>query len=144
MIFMRFVRLTLILGGLFNLSMGVIFSSNKLLQYFFRSSEGLEKMLFHREISLAFPTDPVHQLLIHGFGAGVVILGATLLYSAKDPQRLLPFIFLDGLGRLLYGVTMIKYIFEFSLPRTMLLFGFIELGFAFTYIWISRYLRRTS
>jgi len=91
---------------------------------------------------LAFPNDPVHQLLIHGFGAGALILGATLLYSAREPRRFVPFIFLDGLGRLLYGSTMICYVLKYSLLWTILIFGIVELCFALVYLGSSWYLTR--
>jgi hypothetical protein len=141
---MRLLRLSLFVGGLFNLSMGTIFLSNSLLQWFFTATERLEKSFFGREIDLLFPLDPLHQLLIHGFGAGVVILGATLLYSIKDPLRLLPFIFLDGLGRILFGAVMLYYILDFSLARTILLFGALEISLGAIYIWGSWSLREVK
>jgi hypothetical protein len=137
---MRLLRLSLYLGGLFNLSMGCIFLSNRLLQWFFSSAEGLEKRIFGREVLLTFPADPLHQLLIHGFGAGVVILGATLIYSARDPRRLLSFIFFDGAGRLLFALLMFYYVLTFSLPRTILIFAAVEFTFAVIYIWGSVFL----
>ena len=89
------------------------------------------------DISLSFPSDPVHRLFIHGFGAAAVILGATLLYAFRNPGPLLPFILLDGLGRLLYACVMFYYVTAFSLMRTILLFGLLELTFAVIYIWGS-------
>ncbi len=139
---MRVLRLSLYLGGLFNLSMGCVFLSNWLLQWFFKSATAWEKNIFGREVTLIFPSDPLHQLLIHGFGAGVVILGATLLYSAKNPRRLLPFIFFDGAGRLLFSLLMFYYVLTFSLPRTILVFGAVEFAFAGMYIWGSYFLSK--
>jgi len=123
--------------------MGTIFFTNSFLREFFSAATKIEKALFGRESVIAFPSDPVHQLLIHGFGAGVLILGATLFYAARNPRRFLPFIFLDAIGRLLYGVTMIYYVLEYSLLWTILLFGIIELCFAFTYLSSSWYLNRS-
>ncbi|MCI0414727.1 hypothetical protein L0222_18270 [bacterium] len=134
---MRVLRLSLYLGGLFNLTMGCIFLSNGLLEWFFLSAMALEKNIFGREVTLIFPSDPLHRLLIHGFGAGVLILGATLLYSAKDPRRLVSFIFFDGAGRLLFSVLMFYYVLTFSLPRTILIFGAVEFVLALIYIWGS-------
>ena len=141
---MHLLRLSLCLGGLFNLSMGCVFLSNRLLQWFFLSAKALEKNIFGREVQLTFPSDPLHQLLIHGFGAGVVILGATLLYSVKDPRRLLSFIFFDGAGRLLFSLVMFYYVLTFSLPKTILIFGAVEFLFALIYIWGSYFLKVTS
>gem|GEM_PF-5910143 len=124
------------------MTMGVIFFDNSLLRWFFSASEWLEKIIFNREAHLVFPIDPMHQLLIHGFGAGVIILGATLVYSYRDPGRFLPFILLDALGRILYGATMVYYVIEYSLLNTILLFGLIELSFAASYLWASWYLKR--
>ena len=140
---MRFIRLILVLGGLFNLSMGTIFFTNPFLRNFLSAATRFEKTFFGREVVLSFPKDPVHQLLIHGFGAGALILGGTLLYSARDPRRFLPFIFLDAIGRLLYGVMMICYVLEYSLLWTILIFGIIEMSFSLTYIYSSWYLNRT-
>jgi hypothetical protein len=138
------IRLSLLVGGLFNLSMGMIFLSNNLLRWFFSASQVLEKSLFGRDVELVFPPDPLHQLLIHGFGAGVVILGVTLLYSIKNIRRLLPFILFDGVGRLLFGIVMLYYVLTFSLPRTILLFGALEISLGLIYIWGSWSFRATS
>jgi hypothetical protein len=117
--------------------MGMIFLSSSLLRNFFGWAESLEKALFGAEVALIFPTDPVLRLFIHGFGAGVVILGATLLYAAKNPRPMIPFILLDGLGRLLFAGVMIYYVLTFSLMRTIFLFGMVEFAFGVIYIWGS-------
>ena len=132
---MRFLRLTLILGGLFNVMMGIIFLSTRLLKAFFSSAEQMEKVLFNSDIVLNFPADPLHLLLIHGFGAGVVILGVTLLYAVRNPRPLIPFIVIDGIGRLVFSGILFYYIWEFSLLKTLLLFGSLELALAIAYIW---------
>jgi hypothetical protein len=122
--------------------MGAIFFTNSLLRDFFSAATRFEKAFFGRVAVLSFPNDPVHQLLIHGFGAGALILGGTLLYSARDPRRFLPFIFLDAIGRLFYGATMIYYVLEYSLLWTILIFGIVELCFSLTYLGSSWYLNR--
>ena len=119
------------------MTMGFIFLSNALLRNFFLWAESLETRLFQVAIPLSFPFDPVHRLLIHGFGAAAVILGATLLYSAKNPFPLRPFILLDGLGRLLFASMMFYYVLAYSLMRTIFLFGLLEFAFAVIYIWGS-------
>jgi hypothetical protein len=124
--------------------MGMIFLSNNLLRWFFSASQVLEKSLFGGDVELVFPPDPLHQLLIHGFGAGVVILGVTLLYSIKNIRRLLPFILFDGVGRLLFGIVMLYYVLTFSLPRTILLFGALEISLGLIYIWGSWSFRAMS
>ena len=134
---MPLLKLSLYLGGLFNLSMGCIFLSNRLLEWFFLSAKSFEQNIFGKEVLLTFPSDPVHQLLIHGFGAGVVILGATLVYSAKNPGRFRSFIFFDGAGRLLFSLLMFYYVLTFSLARTILIFGMVEFLFGLIYIWGS-------
>jgi hypothetical protein len=138
------LKLMLLIGGLFNLSMGFIFLSNRLLQAFFSWAQSLEKSLFGSEVILALPVDPVHQLFIHGFGAGVVILGVTLIYAARKPQPLVPFILFDGLGRLIFGSIMFYYVMSFSLMRTILLFGVVEFSFGLIYIWGSLVLMKQS
>ena len=126
------------------MSMGFIFLSSDLLQNFFLWAESLEKRLFDIDVALMFPSDPVHRLLIHGFGAGAVILGATLLYAVRNPRPLLPFILLDGLGRLLFASVMFYYVLTFSLMRTIFLFGVLEFAFALVYIWGSWQLKIES
>lgn len=123
--------------------MGAIFFQNSLLKWFFQATGSMEMMFFGNNVNLAFPADPLHQLLIHGFGAGVMILGVTLLYSSRDPKRFLPFIFFDGLGRLIYGATMVYSVCTYGLVRMVLVFGFIELSFAATYLYASWYLTRS-
>ncbi len=66
-----------------------------------------------------------------------MILGVTLLYSAREPVRFLPFIFVDALGRLLYGATMVFYVFRYSLLYVILIFAMIELSFAILYLILS-------
>lgn len=137
---MRAIKAGLLLGGLFNIIMGTIFFSNTLLRCFFDTTASLEKLFFGANATLTFPSDPMHQLLIHGFGAGVMILGATLIYSFRNPHRFQPFILIDALGRLLYGITMVYSVLHFGLVRMILVFGLIELGFAVTYLLTSWYL----
>lgn len=134
---MKFIRWSLRAGGIFNLVMGLVLFSNDLLGAFFRLAMRLEASLFSNVFILVFPENPVHQLLIHGFGAAALILGALLIYSARDPRQYLPVIFVDGLGRLIYGNLMVIYVLRFHLMSTMLFFAGIELAFALIYIYIS-------
>jgi hypothetical protein len=134
---MKTIRRFLIGGGIFNSMMGVIFFCLPLLRMFFSLMVWAEDTVFRHSGILPFPQNPVHLLLIQGFGAGVLILGAMLIYSARDPIRYLPFIFFDGLGRLLYGSLMIFSVFRYSLLWMILVFGIIELSFALSYIAIS-------
>ena len=131
---MRAVRSALVLGGLFNAVMGSCFVSDSLLQRFLDFAKAAEHTLFSRNATVMFPTDPVHLLLIHGFGAAALILGATLIYSARNPLQYLMFIFFDGLGRLMFGVMMVVYVFRYSLMATILVFALIELTFAAVYL----------
>jgi hypothetical protein len=139
---MRAIKLSLLLGGLFNITMGAIFFSNSLLLRFFQATGTMERMIFGKQAELVFPSNPLHQLLIHGFGAGVMILGATLIFCYRDPKRFLPFILFDALGRLLYGSTMIYSVFKEGLIRMILVFGSIELAFAVAYLCATWYLTK--
>ncbi len=121
-------------GGWFNIILGFVFFNNQLLAAFFRFALWLENLFFSRTAILTLPQNPVHQLLIHGFGAAAIIIGASLLVSASEPRRYLPFIFIDSLGRLLYGAMMVIYVFRYSLPYAILIFAVIELSFAFLYL----------
>jgi hypothetical protein len=131
---MRAVRSALVLGGLFNAVMGSFFFSDSLLAKFLNFARTTELTLFSRHANLAFPSDPVHLLLIHGFGAAALILGATLVYSARNPMQYVMFIFFDGIGRLMFGVLMVVYVFRYSLLATILVFALIELTFAAVYL----------
>ena len=131
---MQLVRWALVLGGMFNCTMGTFFFSDALLHRFFQFARATELTLFSRSATLVFPSDPVHLLLIHGFGAAAWILGATLVYSARDPVRYLVFILFDGMGRLVFGSLMVIYVFRFSLMATILVFGLIELAFGIAYL----------
>lgn len=128
------LRWSLILGGLFNFMMGLVFFSNNLMEQFFHLALRLEIALFSRSGALVMPQDAIHLLLIHGFGAAAMILGATLLYSARDAVRFLPFIFIDGIGRFVFGTLMLVYVFRYQLPRVIALFAVLELAFAMIYI----------
>lgn len=131
------VRWSLILGGIFNVVMGLIFLSNRFLLSFFHHALRAETVLFSRTAILVFPENPIHLLLIHGFGAAVLILGVTLIYSSIDPGRYLAFIFFDAMGRLLFGSMMLVYVLRFQLPRLIALFGVVELTFGLLYLGIS-------
>src|SRR5262249_16846560 len=110
---------------------------NYLLMGFFHFASNMEGTMFGNAAVLLFPGDPVHQLLIHGFGAAAMILGAALIYSSRDPIRMLPFIFIDGIGRLLFGALMLTYVFRFDLMHIILFFAALELTFAVAYIFFS-------
>ncbi|HJZ11829.1 MAG TPA: hypothetical protein VJ521_06755 [Acidobacteriota bacterium] len=137
------LRWSLILGGLFNFVMGFVFFSNELMEQFFHIALRLETMLFSQSGVLVMPQDELHLLLIHGFGAAAMILGATLIYSARDAVRFLPFIFIDGIGRFVFGTLMLVYVFRYQLPRVIVLFAFLELAFAMFYITASLQKRKT-
>lgn len=130
----RWIRFLLQFGGWFNIILGLVFFNNQLLAAFLKFALWLENSLFSRTGILVFPQNPVHQLLIHGFGAAAIIIGASLLVSANEPRRYLPFIFIDALGRLLYGTMMMLYAFRYSLPYVILIFAAIELLFAVLYL----------
>jgi hypothetical protein len=134
---MRWIRFFLNFGGIFNGIMGLVFMSQPLLAAFFSFATMIEKKIFLHTTILPLPTNPIHLLLIHGFGAGALILGGTLLVSARDPIRYLPFIFIDALGRLLYGAMMLAFIFRFALMRFLLVFAGIELGLGIVYLIIT-------
>jgi hypothetical protein len=134
---MKALKFLLILGGVFNFVMGAIFFNNFLLSGFFRFASSAEDTMFGNAAVLLFPGDPVHQLLIHGFGAAAMILGAALIYSSRDPIRMLPFIFIDGIGRLLFGALMLTYFFRFDLMHVILFFAALELVLAVSYIFFS-------
>ncbi len=138
---MEWIRWPLFFGGVFNFAMGLIFLTDRLLAGFLVAATRLELSLFSREAVLVFPQDPVHLLLIHGFGAAALILGATLIYCARNAARFLPFIFIDGLGRLLFGSIMVFYVVQYSLPMVVLLLAGIELFLALSYLVISWKLR---
>jgi hypothetical protein len=124
--------------------MGLIFLVPALLRGFLSWAESTENMFFGMNTTLAMPADPLHLLLIHGFGAGAVILGATLLYAARHPAPLVSFILFDGLGRLLYALVMFYYTYTFALPRLIFAFAMLEFIFGVIYIWGSRMWRMDS
>jgi hypothetical protein len=132
----RFAKSVLIGGGLFNSIMGIVFLLDPLLADFFNLASRLESTLFHRLGSLAFPADPTIRMFIHGFGCGALILGITLIYSARDPLRYWFFILVDGLGRLVYGSLMVAAVLQYSLLNIILVFAALELFFALSYIGI--------
>jgi len=131
---MRLFRFFLITGGIFNLAMGTIFFSTRMIAAFFHAALNAELMFFHHPAVLSVPQDPVQLLLIHGFGAAAMILGATLIYCARDPSRWIAFILFDGVGRVIYAIVMITYVSFFSLPHVILVFGFFELSVGVFYV----------
>jgi hypothetical protein len=133
----KFARGALIAGGIFNSVMGLVFFNSVLLQFFLGLALQAEGTIFGDSAPIPFPQNPVHLLLIHGFGAAALILGAMLIYSARDPQRYLPLIFIDGLGRLLYGSLMVTYVFRYALMWILLIFALLELFFAVVYLFLS-------
>jgi hypothetical protein len=138
---MGWIGWPLFFGGVFNFVMGLVFLTDRLLAGFLVAATRAEMALFSRKTILLFPEDPLHLLLIHGFGAAALILGATLIFASRYPEPFLPFIFLDGLGRFLFGSIMVFYVMEYSLPQVILLFAAVELLLAITYLIISWKLR---
>ena len=138
---MRLVRWLLFLGGAFNSVMGLVFFNDQLLGRFLVLASRLETTLFGHFSPIPFPDDPTHRMLIHGFGAAAMILGATLIYSTRNPPRWTAFILIDGVGRLLFGGLMVSSVMAYSLMRTILAFAALELFFAFSYLGIAWKLR---
>lgn len=135
------MRWLLILGGLFNSVMGLAFFNDLLLARFLTLASRIEMTVFARLAAIPFPEDPTHRMLIHGFGAAAMILGATLIYSSREPARWAPFILIDGVGRLLFGGLMVSFVLAYSLMRIILAFAALELLFAFSYLGIAWKLR---
>lgn len=131
---MQLTRWMLIFGGAFNCIMGSCFFVDPLLRKFFQLAMRMETIFFSQPSSLVFPNDPVHLLLIHGFGAAALILGATLIYSSRDPFRFRAFILFDGAGRLLFGTMMMVYVLRYALMRTIAVFGLIEVALGLIYL----------
>ncbi len=117
--------------------MGLIFFNDRLLAGFLQLALRAEYTLFSRSGLLFFPQDPVHLMLIHGFGAAALILGATLIYSYRDPLHYIAFILFDGVGRVLYGALMIIYVIRYALLLVILSFGVFELSLGIAYITAS-------
>lgn len=134
---MKFARRLLLAGGIFNTVMALFFVNVRTLELFFQMALRLESTIFHQSFSVGIPENPIHLLLIHGFGAAALILGATLIYSARDPHRYLAFILIDAIGRLLYGSLMLVYVFRYSLMHVILVFAVIELLFGLSYLYLS-------
>ncbi len=132
------MRWTLLLGGVFNFVMGLIFFNDRMIGIFLQTAVQLEASLFGRTAVMFVPQDPVHIMLIHGFGAAAMILGATLIVSFRDPVRYLMFVLIDGFGRLLFGSMMALYVFQFDLVRVILLFAILELLLGLLYVLYAR------
>ena len=114
--------------------MGLIFINDRFLAAFLQLALRAEFAIFSRPGLLFFPQDPVHLMLIHGFGAAALILGATLIYSFRDPIHYIAFILFDGVGRILYGTLMIIYVIRYSLLLVILCFGIFELSLGIAYV----------
>lgn len=134
---LRTIRVLLISGGVFNAVMGLVFFTDPLLQGFLELASRLEWQIFSHALTIPFPTDPSLRMLVHGFGAAAMILGATLIYSARSPHQYLAFILIDGFGRLAFGGLMVFYVIQFSLMRVILVFSLCELLFALSYLAIG-------
>jgi hypothetical protein len=131
---MRIFRSLLLIGGLFNFAMGLIFFNDRFLAAFLQLALRAEFTIFSRPGLVFFPQDPVHRMLIHGFGAAALILGATLIYAYRDPLHYIAFILFDGVGRILYGTLMIIYAIRYSLLLVILSFGIFELSLGIAYV----------
>src|SRR5205085_10704186 len=114
----------------------------RLMAAFFHFASTLELQIFSVTATLPFPENPIHQMLIHGFGVAALILGVTLLYSIQDPQRFVAFILIDGAGRFVYSTLMFTYFFLYALPHIIVAFAIMELIFALCYSYFGWRMKR--
>ena len=122
----RFKKL-LIFSGLFN----IVLAFPLIFPTFFKSYIDflyyLNELIGLGGVRPVLPEDGFSQLLINTAGGNLVLIGSIVLVSSIDPIkfRLIPL--LNAIGRTLFAVLIVYYVFVYDIARFILVFGIIDI-----------------
>ena len=132
---MKYFKRLLIFSGLFN----IVLAFPLIIPGFFKSYiyfiYHLNELIRLGGVKPVLPEDGLSQLLINTAGIDLVLIGSIVLVSAIDPVkfRLIPLF--NAIGRTLFAVIIVYYIFVYDIVRFVLVVGIIDilisLGFVY-------------
>ncbi len=138
----KYFKKLLIFSGLFNIILAfplIITSFFKSYGYFMYH---LNELVGLGGTMPVLPEDGLSQLLINTAGIDLVLIGSIVLVSAIDPVkfRLIPL--LNAIGRTLFAVIIVYYVFIYDIIRFVLVVGiidiFISMGFVYFLVQIRK------
>ena len=140
----RFKKL-LIFSGLFNIALAFPL----ILPTFFKSYIDfiyyLNELIRLGGVRPVLPEDGLSQLLINTAGGGLVFIGSIVLVSSIDPIkfRLIPL--LNAIGRTLFAVLIVYYVFVYDIVQFILVFGIIDIliSIGFVYFLVQTRIKET-
>ncbi len=138
----KYFKKLLIFSGLFN----IILAFPLIIPSFFKSYiyfiYHLNELVGLGGTMPVLPEDGLSQLLINTAGIDLVLIGSIVLVSAIDPVkfRLIPL--LNAIGRTLFAVIIVYYVFIYDIIRFVLVVGiidiFISMGFVYFLVQIRK------
>jgi hypothetical protein len=128
----------LIFGGIFNFFATTLFVLPWTFKWYIKTLNDLNQSLNLGGLPLPSAFDPFSSVIINCSGICIVLIGALVIYSSKDPDKLKTIPFLNAIARLVFCFTVLYYIFYMNLARIIGFFGIMDgvIGMVFVYYYV--------
>jgi hypothetical protein len=121
-------RVWVIVAGVYNILNSFAMMVPFLNKSYYRMLSGSSRMFGGAEILPA--ADPVNMLFVNTAGLVLVLVGAMLLYAARDLKNRSGIPLLNAVARTLWALLVIYYTIAQDLPRLFLTFAAVDIIFA--------------
>lgn len=121
----RAFRIWVIAAGVYNIVNSFAMMVPFLNKSYYRMLSGSSRMFGGAEILPA--ADPVNMLFVNTAGLVLVLVGAMLLYAARDLMNRSGIPLLNAVGRTVWAVLVIYYTLAQDLPRLFLTFAAVDI-----------------
>ena len=132
-------RVWVIVAGVYNILNSFAMMVPFLNKSYYRMLSGSSRMFGGAEILPA--ADPVNMLFVNTAGLVLVLVGAMLLYAARDLKNRSGIPLLNAVGRTVWAVLVIYYTMAQDLPRLFLTFAAVDVTIAaafYYYVWKAK------
>lgn len=141
---LKYVKLILYFGGLFNIAFAIPLTfpglSERYFQFFSKINDGLDL----GGSPIEYPSQGVAQLLINTTGASIVLIGSIVVLAGTDPHRYRAIPMMNALGRLAFIALIFFYIWEYDVARVMALFAPVDFVLSLLFIFFFFRLERAD
>lgn len=135
----RAFRVWVIVAGVYNIVNSFAMMVPFLNKSYYRMLSSSSRMFGGGEILPA--ADPVNMLFVNTSGLVLVLVGAMLLYAARDLKNRSGIPLLNAVGRTVWAVLVIYYTLAQDLPRLFLTFAAVDVTIAaafYYYVWKAK------
>jgi len=134
----------MIFSGLFNIVLAMPLMVPELYSHYLALFWTLNEMLGLGGHAPVIPYSPVGALLINTAGIDLVLIGAIVLYAARDPLSRWFIPAVNAAGRTLFAGVILYYVIVYDIPRIVLLIGGIDLLISGVFAYFLHSFRKLS